>query len=67
MKALSYFGMLVFDLAVLSGAVYLVDQRGWSTGTIFVALIVMAGSSPTALWTASKRRAHAGQDAKVDK
>ena len=41
-----YFGMLLFDLAVLAGTAWLVAQRGWSPWWFAFAFVVCVGSSP---------------------
>lgn len=47
MNAVIYIFMLLFDFSVLAGAIWLIDQRGWSVWTILVAIIIGMGSNPS--------------------
>ena len=41
-----YFGMLLFDLAVLAGTAFLIADRGWSAWWMLFAFLMCAGSNP---------------------
>ena len=41
-----YACMLVFDLSVLAGTVYLIADRGWSAWWMLFAVFVCEGSNP---------------------
>jgi hypothetical protein len=43
---LIYFGMLIFDAAVLAGFAYLVADKGWSAWWMLLAVLMCSGSSP---------------------
>jgi hypothetical protein len=51
---LIYFGMLVFDAAVLGGFAYLVAERGWSAWWMLLAVLMCSGSNPSKIIEANK-------------
>lgn len=44
--ALIYWGMVVFDLAVLAGSVWLIGWHDWSGWWMLLAVLICAGSNP---------------------
>lgn len=57
MIAIIYMFMLVFDLAVVAGAVWLIGWNGWSPWWMLMAALVMLGSSPSSMikaWKSTK-------------
>lgn len=44
--ALMYLGMIVFDLAVLAGSVWLITFHGWSAWWMVLTVVLCAGSNP---------------------
>lgn len=47
MNAIIYIAMSLFDLAIIAGTVYLIDQRGWSAWMLLLMMLIIAGSNPT--------------------
>lgn len=45
-RMLMYFGMLVFDIFVLTGTAWLVAERGWSGWWFALTVLLCFGSSP---------------------
>lgn len=43
----AYIAMLAFDLAVLGGTAYLVDQREWSAWWFVLSIAVLMSTTPT--------------------
>lgn len=41
-----YFGMLLFDIAVLAGTVYLIQVHEWSAWWMLLAVLICGGASP---------------------
>lgn len=46
---LAYVWMLIFDAGVLVGTVWLIEKKKWDPGTVIIALIIIASSSPRGL------------------
>ena len=46
--------MLAFDLSVLVGTAYLVEDKGWSSWWFLVAFFICAGSNPRRLILAAQ-------------